>query len=92
MDAAAGQLLGLGDFAAFCKRREGATTVRTLLAFMWTRDVESGVVEATVVADAFCHSMVRALAWSAVSWGWGGAIPSGHGRCSWPAFANRASW
>lgn len=78
MGAAASQLLGLGDFAAFCKRREGATTVRTLLAFSWTRDAHSGVVDAIVIADAFCHSMVRALV--------GAVVPVGMGRrnVSWP--------
>jgi tRNA pseudouridine38-40 synthase len=47
-------LLGLHDFAAFCRRREGATTVRTLLRLEWERDPE-GVLVATVQADAFCH-------------------------------------
>lgn len=60
MHAAAQRLLGLRDFAAFCKRREGATTTRTLLRYDWTRR-DDGLLEATVVADAFCHSMVRAL-------------------------------
>ena len=85
MDAAAGQLLGLGDFAAFCKRREGATTVRTLLAFTWTRHRDTGVVEATVVADAFCHSMVRALV--------GAVVPVGLGRRDpeWPRQVQRAA-
>ena len=58
-DAAAG-LLGEHDFAAFCKRREGATTVRRLLQLSGLRD-ERGTVVVTVRADAFCHSMVRAL-------------------------------
>lgn len=31
MDAAARSLIGLHDFAAYCKWREGATTIRTLL-------------------------------------------------------------
>ncbi len=53
-------LLGLHDFAAFCKRREGATTIRTLQELGWTRG-DGGVAVATVVADAFCHSMVRSL-------------------------------
>lgn len=53
-------LLGLHDFAAFCKRREGATTIRTLQRLDWVRDPE-GVLVATVQADAFCHSMVRSL-------------------------------
>jgi tRNA pseudouridine38-40 synthase len=52
--------VGLQDFAAFCKRREGATTVRTLLELEWARE-PSGLLVARVVADAFCHSMVRAL-------------------------------
>lgn len=60
MDAAARKLMGLQDFAAFCKKRAGATTVRTLLDYRWHRDA-AGVLIGTVVADAFCHSMVRAL-------------------------------
>jgi tRNA pseudouridine38-40 synthase len=60
MDEAAARLLGLHDFAAFCKKREGATTIRTLQEFSWSRD-ERGVITGHVKADAFCHSMVRAL-------------------------------
>lgn len=59
MDRAAQTLTGEHDFAAFCKRRDGATTVRTLWEFGWRRD--DGLVTANVRADAFCHSMVRAL-------------------------------
>jgi tRNA pseudouridine38-40 synthase len=58
--AASAGLLGEHDFAAFCKRRDGATTVRALQRLDWSRDAD-GVVEATVSADAFCHSMVRSL-------------------------------
>lgn len=57
-------LLGLHEFAAFCKRREGATTIRTLLDLHAERVAVgplAGVVEVTVRADAFCHSMVRSL-------------------------------
>jgi tRNA pseudouridine38-40 synthase len=60
MNRAAAELLGEHDFAAFCKKREGATTVRTLLELSWTRD-DTGLVVGTVRADAFCHHMVRAL-------------------------------
>lgn len=60
MDAAAQSLIGLHDFAAYCKAREGATTIRTLLDYRWERDAD-GVLIAEVKADAFCHSMVRAL-------------------------------
>ncbi|MCE4027342.1 tRNA pseudouridine(38-40) synthase TruA [Microbacterium sp. Au-Mic1] len=60
MDAAAQTLIGLHDFAAYCKPREEATTIRTLLDYRWVRDA-TGVLVAEVKADAFCHSMVRAL-------------------------------
>jgi tRNA pseudouridine38-40 synthase len=60
MNQAAAGCLGEHDFAAFCRRREGASTVRELLRLDWARP-EPGLVVATVVADAFCHNMVRAL-------------------------------
>jgi len=53
-------LLGSNDFAAFCKFREGSTTVRNLEKFSWIRD-GAGLLIADVVADAFCYSMVRNL-------------------------------
>ncbi|MFF1835219.1 tRNA pseudouridine(38-40) synthase TruA [Streptomyces sp. NPDC058231] len=61
MNAAAARMLGEHDFAAYCKKREGATTIRTLQKLSWERDAVSGVVTGTVQADAFCHNMVRAL-------------------------------
>lgn len=60
MQQASDRLLGLHDFAAFCRRREGATTVRELQRFAWRRD-DDGVFTAEVSADAFCWSMVRSL-------------------------------
>lgn len=60
MNRAAAQLLGEHDFAAFCRKREGATTIRALLDLRWDR-AEEGLAVATVRADAFCHNMVRAL-------------------------------
>lgn len=69
MDAAARTLTGEHDFASFCKRREGATTVRTLLDFGWER--RDGLVVATVRADAFCHSMVRSLVGCSIAVGEG---------------------
>jgi tRNA pseudouridine38-40 synthase len=68
MDAAARSLTGLHDFAAFCRPREGATTIRTLQDFTWTRD-HHGVLLGQVRADAFCHSMVRALVGACVAAG-----------------------
>ncbi|MFS0734012.1 tRNA pseudouridine(38-40) synthase TruA [Microbacterium sp. 1P10UB] len=70
MDAAARSLRGLHDFAAYCKPRDEATTIRTLLEFDWHRDPE-GVLVAHVRADAFCHSMVRALVGACVAVGEG---------------------
>jgi tRNA pseudouridine38-40 synthase len=70
MDQAARTLVGLHDFAAYCKAREGATTIRTLQEFTWRRDAD-GVLIAAVQADAFCHSMVRALVGACVAVGEG---------------------
>jgi tRNA pseudouridine38-40 synthase len=78
MTEAACPLLGEHDFAAFCRRREGATTIRTLRSLDWRRD-EAGLAVATVVADAFCHNMVRSLV--------GALLAVGEGRkpAGWPA-------
>ncbi|MEO7058446.1 MAG: tRNA pseudouridine synthase A, partial [Lapillicoccus sp.] len=77
MNEACRTLWGLHDFATFCKRRPGATTVRTLLAYSWRR-TDDGVLEATVLADAFCHSMVRSLVGVAV------AVGEGRHGSEWP--------
>lgn len=77
MDTAGRALVGLHDFTAYCRRREGATTIRTLQQHSWTRD-DDGILVATFVADAFCRSMVRALV--------GAVVPVGEGRydVGWP--------
>ena len=64
---AASALIGLRDFAAFCRPREGATTIRDLQSLTVGRVGEE--VRIDVVADAFCHSMVRALVGSLMSVG-----------------------
>ncbi|MEV8096349.1 tRNA pseudouridine(38-40) synthase TruA [Kitasatospora sp. NPDC085879] len=68
MNEAARLLVGEHDFAAYCKKREGATTIRTLLELHWERvpidgyaAQEGSLAVATVRADAFCHNMVRSL-------------------------------
>ena len=66
MNEAAAALLGEHDFAAYCKKREGATTIRCLTRLEWTREAPTsltptGLLVADVRADAFCHSMVRSL-------------------------------
>lgn len=60
LHAAAPLLLGLRDFAPFCKPREGATTIRELRELNATQH-DNGVIEIHLLADAFCHSMVRSL-------------------------------
>jgi tRNA pseudouridine38-40 synthase len=74
MDAAASALVGLHDWASYCKPRDGATTIRTLQDFRWTRR-EDGVLVAEVRADAFCHSMVRALVGASIAVGEGKLDP-----------------
>jgi tRNA pseudouridine38-40 synthase len=76
--AASAGLLGEHDFAAYCRRREGATTIRTLQALDWERD-GAGVLVGTVRADAFCHSMVRSLVGALLAVGEGRRPPG------WPA-------
>jgi tRNA pseudouridine38-40 synthase len=78
MNEAARACLGEHDFAAFCRRRPGATTVRALRGLEWRRD-EDGILVATVVADAFCHSMVRSLVGALIAVGEGRRPPG------WPA-------
>ena len=59
MAAASRELVGLHDFAAFCRHREGATTIRDLQRLDWS--ATGDLVTAYVTADAFCWSMVRSL-------------------------------
>jgi tRNA pseudouridine38-40 synthase len=75
MNDAAGACLGEHDFAAFCRKREGASTVRELVRLNWERSAP-GVVVASVVADAFCHNMVRALVGALLAVGDGRRPPS----------------
>lgn len=81
MNSAGQVLLGEHDFAAFCRRRAGATTIRALLDLHWERTPDpetgrAGVATATVRADAFCHSMVRALVGCLVAVGDGRQDPA----------------
>jgi tRNA pseudouridine38-40 synthase len=78
MNEAARSCLGEHDFAAFCRRRAGATTVRALRRLDWHRDGD-GILVATVVADAFCHGMVRSLVGALIAVGEGRRPPG------WPA-------
>ncbi len=75
--AASVALLGEHDFAAYCRRREGATTRRAVLALSWQR-LPDGVLAMDVTADAFCHSMVRSLVGALV------AVGEGRRPVPWP--------
>ncbi|MEU6732163.1 tRNA pseudouridine(38-40) synthase TruA [Streptomyces physcomitrii] len=77
MNEAARALLGEHDFAAYCKKREGATTIRTLQELSLVRDAD-GIVTATVRADAFCHNMVRSLIGALLF------VGDGHREPDWP--------
>ncbi|MGW0501391.1 tRNA pseudouridine(38-40) synthase TruA [Micromonospora sp. NPDC003241] len=76
--AAAAGLVGEHDFAAYCRRKENATTLREVTRLDWRREAD-GVVVATVQADAFCQAMVRSLV--------GAMLVAGDGRrpVEWPA-------
>ena len=76
INAVASRLTGLHDFAAFCKQREGATTIRNLLQLS-ARRTWGDVAEITVRADAFCHSMVRSLVGALV------AVATGRRDAAW---------
>jgi tRNA pseudouridine38-40 synthase len=78
MNVAAARLLGEHDFAAFCRPRIGATTVRTLRSFDWIR-AERELAVANVEADAFCHTMVRSLVGALL------AVGDGRRPVDWPA-------
>ncbi len=59
MAAVSRELLGLHDFAGFCRHRDGATTIRDLQRLDWSQD--GYLITVRVTADAFCWSMVRSL-------------------------------
>ncbi|WP_405429481.1 tRNA pseudouridine(38-40) synthase TruA [Micromonospora sp. NBC_00617] len=77
LNAAAAGLVGEHDFAAYCRRKENATTLREVTRLDWRRDPD-GILVATVQADAFCQAMVRSLV--------GAMLAAGDGRraVQWP--------
>ncbi len=75
MNEAGAHLLGLHDFASFCKPREGSTTIRELQEITVSR-VAGQVVEVEIQADAFCHNMVRSIVGALIAVGQGRATPA----------------
>ena len=84
MNEAAQTLIGEHDFAAYCKWREGASTIRVIQHLRWERD-DLGIAVMTIQADAFCHSMVRSVV--------GALLPVGDGRkpVAWPGEVLRSA-
>lgn len=79
LNEAASALVGLNDFAAFCRHKPHATTVRDLQKFQWhdvSTAAEPELYEAHVVADAFCWSMVRSLVGACLSTAEGRRAPT----------------
>lgn len=74
MAEASRHLTGLHDFAAFCKHRDGATTIRDLQRLEWER--AGDLITAHVSADAFCWSMVRSLVGALLAVGEGRRDPA----------------
>lgn len=95
MNEAAQPLLGEHDFLSFCKPRPGASTVRTLQEFSFSRERDgednqdaenedvknndAGLISVRVRADAFCHSQVRTLVGTLIE------VGRGAKNISWPA-------
>jgi len=78
LNTASTPLLGEHDFAAYCRRREHATTIRAISQLRWHREPD-GIVVAMVQADAFCQAMVRSLVGALLS------VGAGRREADWPA-------
>ncbi len=59
MHEASQALLGLHDFASYCKPRSFGSTIRRLEKVNVTR--KNGIIEIELQADAFAHNMVRSI-------------------------------
>jgi tRNA pseudouridine38-40 synthase len=77
MHEAAQALVGEHDFAAYCRPRPDASTVRNLREITVSR-VDAGVVAVEVYADAFCHNQVRAMVGALL------AVGDGRRPVEWP--------
>ncbi|HUO45965.1 MAG TPA: tRNA pseudouridine(38-40) synthase TruA [Acidimicrobiia bacterium] len=73
MNSAAAHLTGEHDFAAFCRKKAGNSTVRRVLESRWHRSDD--LVVFGVRASSFCHQMVRSLVGLMVDVGRGRRAP-----------------
>ena len=74
MDQAVGALVGTHDYASFCRRHDGRSTVREMREASWRSSGD--FVELVVAANAFCHQMVRSIVAISVEVGAGRMEPA----------------
>jgi len=76
LNAAAGHLMGEHEFASLCRKREGKSTRRNVVAAEWSPAPED-VIMFEIAADSFCHQMVRSIVALSVEIGRGNGAPDG---------------
>jgi tRNA pseudouridine38-40 synthase len=74
MNEGVAHLVGLHDFAAFCRRAPNRSTERRLDSALWT-DLDRGLLAFDVAASSFCHQLVRSLVALSVEVGRGRVAP-----------------
>lgn len=74
MNSGVANLIGEHDFAAFCRKAEGRSTVRRLDTAAWS-DRGDGMLAFEVSASSFCHQMVRSVVALSVEVGRGRLSP-----------------
>jgi tRNA pseudouridine38-40 synthase len=79
MNEAVGGLVGVFDFATFCRKAEGRPTVRTVDSAAWCERPDD-VVRLQIKGQAFCHQMVRSIVGYCVDVGLGKLEPSSMNR------------
>ena len=60
MNECAAAFVGEHDFASFCRRAEGRSTVRTVLGAEWA-ECDEDILTFKIAGLAFCHQMVRSI-------------------------------
>jgi tRNA pseudouridine38-40 synthase len=70
-------LIGMHDFGAYCRPREGSTTIRRIIEITVNRrPADDNIIEIELEADAFCHNMVRAITGALIKVGSGDLPPA----------------
>lgn len=74
LNEAAGHVVGEHEFASLCRKREGKSTVRNVVAAQW-RPAPEDIMMFEISADSFCHQMVRSIVALSVEIGRGNGEP-----------------